>query len=984
MFRKTYIYVDFTTGKARRGFRKWKRISLYDLSKYLSDFQYLDVYITIQRYKNPAKVENEEVWHGIYFDFDADNLEEAREDALKVVDYFRRLGVPKELIRIHFSGHRGFHIYIEPEIFGIRPHPHLPYIVKLVCIDVAEFLNLKCFDRNVYTIARMWRVPDTINAKTSERRYKIELYEEELEKLSIDEILELAKEPRGSLWKDIDYENIYPDLDWWFDIYVKRYNEIIDIARFKPKDIIKIKENPVCVEDILKNFFRRKGDRNKALVVLTSFFKDKGMAMEEVVEILSEWSLRIPYPSLTDRSERERIANVKSVVKTIYDNPENYHFSCPYIRSLGTPDNPVKCLRSACNLTSYEPVDPIEIKLEEATKSYFKGVYITSKGICAGVDYQPSLIPSVIRMSCSGRGDACQNCVLQANDYRLEITLSEKDEALLRMVDVSTDMLYNVICRIVGIKNCKRLSFEFIDYFNVVDCSFVPYIKYAFSGDQNRHWNIVEAKYITKGQDILINKEYNITGKLVADPKNQRALLLVNKLEELKGKYELTEDLKERLNVFRTEDNPLDKLFEIAKDLEVNVTKIYNRELIHIVIDLIYHTPLAFRFVDKPMPIKGCGEALIIGDTDTGKTTLAKALINHYELGSYISCETATRTGLLYSIQETGNKWFIVCGTLPLNDGGLCFLDEFMALNMKDRRELTQIRSEGILQISRVRQTLIPCRVRLIYLATPSKMLSEYGFGILAVNDVFDLQEDMRRIDIVATMSSADVDKEIFKKKMEKTIPHIYTSDICNALIRFNWSLSENSIKFTNEAINEVYEQVNRLSQMFVDTPILKIEDLRYKIARLGIAVAGRTYNVDENYYLVVEARHIKAVGDLMVMLYSQPSSGYRELSFIEKSEFSNEQIDRIINEYIQFENKKEFIIIMLKNDSFDKEAFNIMLSSIVENERDAQILLSKLVMAGLLIKKRKSYYKTETFNNYLKATLLKIEKEEKDVSAYE
>lgn len=57
-----------------------------------------------------------------------------------------------------------------------------------------------------------------------------------------------------------------------------------------------------------------------------------------------------------------------------------------------------------------------------------------------------------------------------------------------------------------------------------------------------------------------------------------------------------------------------DKLKDIYDDLADNVTNIYYRQDLHLILDLVYHSPLRFKY-DRKLVHKGYPEVLIVGDT---------------------------------------------------------------------------------------------------------------------------------------------------------------------------------------------------------------------------------------------------------------------------------------------------------------------------------------------------------------------------------
>ncbi len=80
-------------------------------------------------------------YHGPYFDFDAQPatkeetkeqaLGRAQEDVKKLARFFLEVfSMNPAHVQVWFSGKKGFHLMLRPEVFEILPHRHLTYITK--------------------------------------------------------------------------------------------------------------------------------------------------------------------------------------------------------------------------------------------------------------------------------------------------------------------------------------------------------------------------------------------------------------------------------------------------------------------------------------------------------------------------------------------------------------------------------------------------------------------------------------------------------------------------------------------------------------------------------------------------------------------------------------------------------------------------------------------------------------------------------------
>lgn len=137
------------------------------------------------------------VWDpSLPFDFDD------RHDPAHALDWMRqfldrleREDVPLDALRIYFSGAKGFHLEIPHTLFGgFEPSDQLHVWERIAAL---ELMNGIPFDSAVYDKLRLWRLPNTLNAKG--QRYKVQLSLVEVRGLSMAEILGLAESPRPRL-----------------------------------------------------------------------------------------------------------------------------------------------------------------------------------------------------------------------------------------------------------------------------------------------------------------------------------------------------------------------------------------------------------------------------------------------------------------------------------------------------------------------------------------------------------------------------------------------------------------------------------------------------------------------------------------------------------------------------------------------------------------------------------------------------------------
>lgn len=326
--------------------KEWKRITLEDEFEIINKSG-VDIYTTIQRFANPTQLENEMVYHPIYFDIDSINLQNSLTDTQYIVKIFTNyLKINPKYITIWFSGSKGFHIEICPEVFGIVPMTGLTLINKEIALWLVNEYKIQSIDiGSIYSNRRMWRVPFSTNSKSN---YKKTWIPDILTYEDIDDLIkyiEIHQDVQSELTAYTKWINSFvPKVDLnikkWFQTYVDKYKydlakEVIRKPSWKYKKLNG--KNPNCIEFLRMNSISKAGDRNNATVTLLTFFKESGVSLEKAIENLVNWTQRIP-EGLTSTTNYGIIKkNVESIAKRIYKDTEfgkNYVFECGYIKSL--------------------------------------------------------------------------------------------------------------------------------------------------------------------------------------------------------------------------------------------------------------------------------------------------------------------------------------------------------------------------------------------------------------------------------------------------------------------------------------------------------------------------------------------------------------------------------------------------------------------------------------------------------------------------
>ena len=283
---------------------------------------------------------------------------------------------------------------------------------------------------------------------------------------------------------------------------------------------------------------------------------------------------------------------------------------------------------------------------------------------------------------------------------------------------------------------------------------------------------------------------------------------------------------------------------------------------------------------------KGWVESLITGDSSQGKSETIIRLMKHYGVGERIECKNATVAGLLGGLQQvsSGNRWFVTWGVIPTHDKRLVILEEIKGTSTDVIGKLTDMRSSGVAEIPKIEKRRTHARTRLIMVSNPrSDMpLSAYNFGIEAVRELIGGLEDIRRFDVVLLTSAEQIPVDTLNKlqRYRPKVKHPHTDKLCHSLILWAWTRDSEQVLFTPEATDLILSEATRLCSIFTEIiPIVDRGSMRFKISRLAIALACRTFSEQDLHAVIVRECHVKYVTKFLEETYSKNIFGYKDFS---------------------------------------------------------------------------------------------------------
>lgn len=528
---------------------------------------------------------------------------------------------------------------------------------------------------------------------------------------------------------------------------------------------------------------------------------------------------------------------------------------------------------------------PVKVHLSEASKAKYIDRKIEMDVMVSGKDIGPYGYPKKVKINCSpDNGNKCATCMMGVNAGERVVYFQKDDRILLQLIDCTDSQQRGIIKRKAGIpKTCNAFNMEILEQGNIEEVLLQPELDFS---NEDREYTTRIAYVI--GHGLKANMSYRMNGMTITDPRYQYVTHLISEAKPSQdniSSFRMTPEKHERLKIFQpTRGQTVDEKFaDIYNDLTHNVTHIYGREDVLTAIDLVYHSVLSFKFQDQFIP-RGWVEALIIGDTRTGKSETAQAIMNHYKLGEFVTGENTTYAGLIGGMQQTQKRWFVSWGKIPLNDRRLVVIDEASGLSKEAIGNMSGVRSSGIAEIVKIHQERTHARTRLLWISNTrtGRALREYGYGVEAVKELIGKNEDIARFEFVVSCASEEVSMDLINKPMSemKQVPHIYTYDLCKQLVLWAWSRTPEQICFTDEAVKLILELAKRMAKDFVsEIPLVEGANQRIKLARMAVAAACRMYSTKDGENVIVKPEHVEFVYNFLMQIYKKHSLGYWELS---------------------------------------------------------------------------------------------------------
>ena len=611
--------------------------------------------------------------------------------------------------------------------------------------------------------------------------------------------------------------------------------------------------------------------------------------------------------------------------------------------------------------------EPTTVAISEAMSPNMVMRRFNSKVVVASLAEQQYYIPKMVRPVCTRDQRNCAICPVFSTPPDSEVQVPPENKVVLAMMETDVKTQAEEIRLGLGVPECEAVTFETINNYKVVEARIQ---REMLLTETDSDKSMVTAVLID--QLIELNETYEMTGKAMPHPRTQRCVAMISDavpVIDALSSFKLTNG--DELLKFRPDEWSVEsidaRLKEYYDELAVNVTKIYERQPMHCIIDLAYHSVIGM-IVDGTKR-KAWVEVLIVGDSEQGKSEVADKMAEFYSLGEKVDCKSATRAGLLGGSIKIGDKWWIEWGKMPKNNRRLVVLEELKGMSPEVFARLTEMRSSGVAQIPQIASGKAPARTRLVALSNPpTSNMDSYSYGVNAIRSLISNPEDIRRFDICAVINRHEIDASVITQH-RKEIPATFTGEQCRRLILWCWTRQSDEVIFANGTLEQANTETNNLCADFTDeVPILGRAGTKVKLLKLAAALAGRTFSTDAEYnQLIVRQCHVEWIAKFLRGEYSKAVHGYLEISARGKRQELLVDEQKVRSHLATLPDQQHVVEHILYTDNMDAQDLCNWCSW---SRDEAQLLISVLVRCNAVKRDGSMYKKTTAFSTLLREVL--------------
>jgi hypothetical protein len=422
-------------------------------------------------------------------------------------------------------------------------------------------------------------------------------------------------------------------------------------------------------------------------------------------------------------------------------------------------------------------------------------------------------------------------------------------------------------------------------------------------GSERTELELVEKPVCVIGGDLVGIGKYQVVGRVITSYRDQQPTMIIDKMERLEEDYqcfdlERSRPTLERLRAMEPQD--------IVEDLSLHVTRIYERDDLHLGVLLVLCSVLWFDFPGDGR-IRGWLAGIIVGDTGTGKTTVSQSLFDFANVGDRVSGLTTSRTGLTYGCEHDERKgWRVKAGAFLKMSRQALIVDEAQDIKSDELKTMAEGIDTGVTRIDKIANKLFESQTRVLFNCNPrdqrkfweQRTMDSFRFGCEAIKGIF-AKMMIRRIDLVMYCANFDIEdkKKIFFPEKTDKVQQISTEDL-QTLIFYAWNLKPEQIVIDEDTA----KYIRRISQWMAERyggtdelPIVYAEDFRKTMARLSVAYAVLDLATTEDFgQVIVNVGHVAEACEFLDRIYSAENCDLQRYAFTYRAAHGLEGLEEI------------------------------------------------------------------------------------------
>lgn len=605
------------------------------------------------------------------------------------------------------------------------------------------------------------------------------------------------------------------------------------------------------------------------------------------------------------------------------------------------------------------------VQFKDLRNAEYVGEEVQFRAIVAGSGDTPFFVPSEMKATCKrGQADpipSCANCKLAKVGFEIETSLPPEDLIEIRSKGPKRQIKYlrEVVAGVPD--RCPHPDIKFKSR-RIAEIGIVKDVDTIDTWEEQDQgaWFVQKVYYVDKG-DIPENEPVQCFGKIIADPSDSRATMVLRRMQQVRRSFEV-DSISARTEAMLATlpggndsvEQVADRLSWFVEEFEQRITHIYEQR--HLIMGslLLWFMPIRFKIFGKPNE-KISAEVLLLGDTRAGKTSVGKTMLRHFKAGRFVQCEGATFAGLVGGSGEHGAKKFFTWGVLPSQDGGFVLMDEIDDIVRSGVfGQLTSIRSDGVASrviAGGVRQA--SSRLRMLMASNPlgNRRMRNYSSTMYAVNELLKAPQDIARYEYAIGVYRPD-DPAIYNVTPDPT-PSPYSQDYAAEHVRWAWRQMP---QLDGEVADRIMEVSSKVSNEFRELVLLTASEARWKVARIACAIAALCYS-RRGGRVLVNVHHVDIAGAFLRQIYG-PSSDFRYDKFVK-----NETVDSKDLRSYMTKLGKAAVNFMVDNDSFSQD----MIETMCEGRSSKREFMRVMTMEHKCMRRhRTGYIKTQGFKDFL------------------